>query len=132
MTYAALDQVLSNCKANEERDLADLFRLLRQPSISTQGIGVAECAALAEELLAAAGFAALQLPTAGYPMIYAERCNAPGKPTVLIYGHYDVQPPEPLALWESPPFEPTIFDARAAAPRGACRRGAVGHPGIAD
>ena len=92
--------------------------MLRQPSISTQNIGVAECADLVEELLTTAGFAARQMPTAGYPMIYAERCNAPGKPTVVIYGHYDVQPPEPLDLWESPPFEPTIRNGHIYA-RGA-------------
>ena len=71
MNQAALSQVLANCDANRERDLAGLFQLLRQPSISTQDVGVRECAALAEELLAAAGFAARQLPTAsvaGYRM----------------------------------------------------------------
>src|SRR3954453_22135314 len=102
-----LHRVLDTCHGNRQRDLDDLFRLLRQPSISTQNVGVAECAALVEELLAAAGFAARRIPTAGHPMVYAERCHAPGMPTVLIYGHFDVQPPDPLDAWVSPPFEPT-------------------------
>ncbi|MCC6791332.1 MAG: M20/M25/M40 family metallo-hydrolase [Thermomicrobiales bacterium] len=118
MAHPNLDRALASCEANRQRDLDDLFRLIRQPSISTQNIGVAECAALVEELLATAGFAVTSYPTAGHPMIYGERCNAPGKPTVLIYGHYDVQPPEPLDRWDSPPFEPEIRDGRIWA-RGA-------------
>ena len=58
------------------------------------------------------------MPTAAHPVIYAEWLGAPGKPTVLIYGHYDVQPPEPLAEWLSPPFEPTVRDGKLFA-RGA-------------
>lgn len=113
-----LGRVLERCEANRERDLDDLFRLLRQPSISAQDVGVAECAALVRDLLAGAGLDARLLPTAGQPMVYGERCRAPGRPTVLIYGHYDVQPPDPLAAWASPPFAPTIRDGRIYA-RGA-------------
>lgn len=118
MAHATLDSVLAACDANRERDLGDLFRLLRQPSISTQNIGVAECAALVAELLRDAGFEPRLLPSGGHPMVYAERTNRPGQPTLLLYGHYDVQPPEPLNLWESPPFEPTIRNGRIYA-RGA-------------
>src|SRR5262245_35493131 len=106
MTHPDLDRVLAACDSQQQRNLDDLFRLVRQPSISAQNVGVAECAALEMELLAAAGFSAKLFPTAGHPMILAERSNAPGKPTVLIYGHYDVQPPDPLDQWLSPPFEP--------------------------
>ncbi len=113
-----LERVHEVCAANRERDLDDLVRLLRQPSISAQDVGVADCAALVRDLLAEAGLAARLLPTAGHPVVYAERCRAPGRPTVLIYGHYDVQPPDPLAAWTSPPFEPAIRDGKLFA-RGA-------------
>src|SRR6201985_3920429 len=59
------------------------------------------------------------IPTAKYPLVYADWLHAPGKPTVLCYGHYDVQPADPLELWKSPPFEPTIRDGKIYA-RGAC------------
>src|SRR5829696_6069808 len=107
-----IDRVLAACDANRDRNLADLIRLLRQPSISAQNIGVTECADLISDLLRAAGFEPHLYETPRHPMIYAERLNAPGKPTVLIYGHYDVQPPEPLDQWISPPFEPTIRDGK--------------------
>ncbi|MGH2604618.1 MAG: M20/M25/M40 family metallo-hydrolase, partial [Dehalococcoidia bacterium] len=109
-----LDQVLEACddEGRRERDLADLVRLLRQPSISAQDIGVGECAALVEELLREAGPRTRLLPTERHPMVFGEWREAPGQPTVLIYGHYDVQPPDPLDAWVSPPFEPTIRDGR--------------------
>src|SRR5205085_6709940 len=59
------------------------------------------------------------IPTAGHPVVYAEWLGAPGQPTALLYGHYDVQPPEPLELWTTPPFEPTLRDGKLYA-RGAC------------
>ncbi|MDQ3411926.1 MAG: M20/M25/M40 family metallo-hydrolase [Chloroflexota bacterium] len=118
MAAATLDQVLAVCAANRERDLADLVRLLRQPSISAEDSGVAECAALVQQFFLDAGFAPTLLPTAGHPMVFAERSGAAGQPTVLIYGHYDVQPPDPVAAWVSPPFEPAIRDGRLFA-RGA-------------
>jgi len=111
-TMTELDRVLANAERNRDRDLADLLSLVRQPSISAQGVGVAECAALAADLLRAAGLATREIATAGHPMVYGEWLGAPGKPTVLFYGHYDVQPPDPLDLWKSPPFEPTIRDGR--------------------
>ena len=107
-----LAAVLAHAESRRDDDLADLFRLLRQPSISAQDIGVAECAALEEALLQDAGLQTRRLETAGHPMIYGEWLGAPGKPTILFYGHYDVQPPDPLDLWESDPFEPEIRDGR--------------------
>lgn len=114
----SLDTILAACREREARDLADLFRLVAQPSISAQNIGVGECADLFVEVLSDAGFSARLMPTAAHPMVYAEWLGAPGQPTVLVYGHYDVQPPEPLEQWLSPPFEPTIRDGKLFA-RGA-------------
>jgi acetylornithine deacetylase/succinyl-diaminopimelate desuccinylase-like protein len=104
--------VLAACREREERDLGDLFRLVAQPSISAQDIGVRECADLFVEILRGAGFSARLMPTPAHPVIYAEWLGAPGRATVLIYGHYDVQPPEPLDEWLSPPFAPTVRDGK--------------------
>jgi acetylornithine deacetylase/succinyl-diaminopimelate desuccinylase-like protein len=108
----ALPNVLIAAEANQERDLADLLRLIAQPSISAQGIGIAECCAIEEELLRSAGLTIRIIETPRQPMVYGEWSGAPSKPTVLFYGHYDVQPADPLELWTSPPFEPTIRDGR--------------------
>lgn len=104
--------VLAACDETREPDLADLFRLLAQPSISAQGIGVDRCSELVRDLLESSGFASRIIATPGAPVVYGERCNVPGQPTLLIYGHYDVQPADPLDAWVSPPFEPTIRDGR--------------------
>ncbi|MFN8591943.1 MAG: M20/M25/M40 family metallo-hydrolase [Thermomicrobiales bacterium] len=107
-----LDRILAACGDRQERDLADLRRLVAQPSISTQDIGVDACAELFIGLLRDAGFRARSIPTAAHPIIYGEWLGAPGAPTLLIYGHYDVQPPEPLDAWLSPPFELTLRDGK--------------------
>ena len=107
-----LSAVLAHAETRRDADLEDLFTLLRQPSISAQNVGVAECADLELKLLQDAGLEAKLLPTSGHPMVYGEWLGAPGKPTVLFYGHYDVQPADPLDLWESEPFEPEIRDGR--------------------
>jgi acetylornithine deacetylase/succinyl-diaminopimelate desuccinylase-like protein len=118
MTSTSLETILAACQVRAERDLADLYTLIRQPSISAQNIGVRECADLFVDVLREAGFDVRLMPTPAHPIVYAEWLGAPGKPTVLIYGHYDVQPPEPLDQWLSPPFEPTVRDGKLFA-RGA-------------
>lgn len=101
---------------------AELFEFLRIPSVSTRAEHRSDVERAAEWLagsLRAAGLAAEILPTAGHPVVLGEWRKAPaGAPTVLIYGHYDVQPAEPLELWDSPPFEPDLRDGRVYA-RGA-------------
>jgi acetylornithine deacetylase/succinyl-diaminopimelate desuccinylase-like protein len=96
--------------------LDDLFAFLRIPSISSSSAHNAEtqrAAAWLHERLAHIGFAVETLPTAGHPVVLAEWRKAPkGAPTILVYGHYDVQPPEPLELWTTPAFEPTIRDGK--------------------
>ncbi|MFP4054183.1 MAG: dipeptidase [Phycisphaerae bacterium] len=106
---------------NRERFLASLTELLHFPSVANAEISPHPCEACADwlaEYLRGLGLGARVLPTAGQPAVYAESPAPPGAPTVLIYGHYDVQPPEPLELWDTPPFEATLRDGRLYA-RGA-------------
>lgn len=92
----------------------DLFEFLRIPSVSARSehnADTARAAAWLHAKLAGIGFKTETMPTAGHPIVLAEWRGAPaGAPTVLVYGHYDVQPPEPLELWHSPAFEPAIRD----------------------
>ena len=108
-------------EANLGRIRAELYDFLRIPSISAKPEHAQDTRRAAEWLsdkLAAAGLAAEVVDTPGHPIVLAEWRGARGAPTVLIYGHYDVQPPEPLDEWSSPPFEPTERDGRIYA-RGA-------------
>ncbi|RVT84193.1 M20/M25/M40 family metallo-hydrolase [Rhodobacteraceae bacterium CCMM004] len=105
---------------DRQRDafVAQLTEYLRHPSISAQNIGIREVSALLVRRLSDLGFAAEAVSTDGHPMVMARGPEVPDRPTVLLYGHYDVQPPEPLEAWVTPPFEPTIRDGRIWA-RGA-------------
>ncbi|HSX12865.1 MAG TPA: dipeptidase [Chlamydiales bacterium] len=100
----------------------DYFRFLRFASVSTDESyrpHVMACADFLADYLKKHGFHAEQIPTIGYPIVYAEDCSAgPAAPTILIYGHYDVQPVDPIESWVSPPFEPTERDGKIYA-RGA-------------
>src|SRR5215831_7872947 len=90
---------------DHRQDFLDrLFDYVRRPSISAHGLGNAEVADYIAGVLTRIGLAARVIPTAGWPMVLAERNDAPGAPTVLLYRHYDVQPPDPLEEWLSPPF----------------------------
>ncbi len=99
-----------------DRFVDELIDLLRIPSISTDPAYAGEvrrCAVAVADHLRLAGFEIVEvMDTGGHPIVYAERIEDPALPTVLVYGHYDVQPPDPLDLWTSPPFEPTIRDGR--------------------
>ena len=99
-------------EANDQRLHDELFEFLRIPSVSARfehNADVANAAAWLHGKLAAIGFTPETIATPGHPVVLAEwRGASAGAPTVLVYGHYDVQPPEPLALWTSPPFEPEI------------------------
>lgn len=97
---------------NKDRFVNELMELLRIPSVSADPKfkdDVLRTAEAVREKLAAAGGENTQLiPTKGYPVVYGDKIIDPKLPTVLVYGHYDVQPPDPLDLWTSPPFEPVI------------------------
>jgi acetylornithine deacetylase/succinyl-diaminopimelate desuccinylase-like protein len=98
--------------AQREQHLAELCEFLRIPSVSAKSEhkpDVERAARWVADHLRAAGFQAVEIvPTGLHPLVYAESLEAPGKPTILFYGHYDVQPPEPLELWTSPAFEPAV------------------------
>jgi acetylornithine deacetylase/succinyl-diaminopimelate desuccinylase-like protein len=102
---------MSFARENHARFLDDLKALLRIPSVSTLPEHKQDCRKAAESLLSDLKRIGMQnaklIETEGHPLVYADWLHAPGKPTVLIYGHYDVQPPDPLDEWLSPPFEPT-------------------------
>ncbi|MCK5053508.1 MAG: M20/M25/M40 family metallo-hydrolase, partial [Anaerolineales bacterium] len=106
--FKALDDTIQR---NLQTSLGDLSRLCALPSIATQNSGMVECAELTAELLRARGFEVKIMPTKGFPVVYAERKGRADR-TLLFYNHYDVQPPEPLELWDSPPFEPTLRDGK--------------------
>lgn len=108
---------------NKERFLEELLELLRIPSVSAKTEhkpDMQRCAEAIKERLLKAGADKVEIySTEGHPIVYGEKTIDPAKPTVLVYGHYDVQPPEPLELWKSGPFDPTIVDGKIYA-RGSC------------
>jgi acetylornithine deacetylase/succinyl-diaminopimelate desuccinylase-like protein len=108
---------------HKDRFLNELLDLLRIPSVSAKSEHKADmikCAEAVKASLVAAGADTVTIyETEGHPIVYGEKIVDPTKPTVLVYGHYDVQPAEPLELWNSPAFEPTIIDGKIFA-RGSC------------
>lgn len=120
--------VLERAASQRDRYVAELLEFLRIPSISADSRRRDEmnrCAEFVAAKLTAAGVAARIFPTDGHPIVYGELLAAPGRPTVLVYGHYDVQPPEPLDLWKSPPFEPRIEGENVYARGAADDKGQV-------
>jgi acetylornithine deacetylase/succinyl-diaminopimelate desuccinylase-like protein len=92
--------------AQHDRFLDDLKAFVAQPSVAATGQGITEMAALVQQRLERIGATVQQIPTGGAPIVYAEIGSGPR--TLLIYNHYDVQPPDPIALWTTPPFEPSV------------------------
>ncbi|MBU7032108.1 MAG: M20/M25/M40 family metallo-hydrolase, partial [Theionarchaea archaeon] len=101
-----------------------LMELLRIPSVSTIHQGIDECAHKVEGLLSDAGFQTQLIHTTGHPVVFGEKKGKSDK-TLLFYDHYDVQPPDPLNEWESPPFEPEIRDNRLYARGVADNKGNI-------
>lgn len=110
------DRLQAYMEAHKKEHIEELKAYLRIPSISAVSehkADIVRCAEWTAEALRQAGIENVEiLPTGGHPVVYGEWLHAEGKPTVLIYGHYDVQPAEPLELWSSPPFEPEIRDGK--------------------
>jgi acetylornithine deacetylase/succinyl-diaminopimelate desuccinylase-like protein len=104
--YRGIDQYLED---HLQESIQELSRLCAQPSVSAQNWGLVECAQLVGQMLEKRGFGVQIIETGGPPVVYAER-RGRSERTLLFYNHYDVQPAEPLELWESPPFVPTLRD----------------------
>ena len=117
-----MENVVNYINSHRATYVEELKQFLRIPSISTLAEKKPDMKTAAEFVAGKLRSAGMQnvkiIETKGHPLIYADWLNAPGKPTVLIYGHYDVQPVDPINLWDSPPFEPTIKDGKIYA-RGA-------------
>ncbi len=114
-------------KQHQDRFLNEMLDLLRIPSVSAKSEHKADmlkCAeAVKQNLLSSGCTKAEVLDTDGFPVVYGEKIIDPAKPTVLVYGHYDVQPPEPLELWNSGPFDPVIKDGKVFARGSADDKG---------
>jgi acetylornithine deacetylase/succinyl-diaminopimelate desuccinylase-like protein len=106
--YTKIDAYLDS---HLDDSIAELSRLVAQPSVGAQNLGMQECATLVAGMLRQRGFTTEVLPTGGAPVVFGER-KGKGDKTLLFYCHYDVQPPEPLELWESPPFEPSLREGK--------------------
>lgn len=106
--FEAVDRYLD---AHLDDSIAELSRLCAQPSVSAQNWGLEETAQMVSEMLEKRGFTASIYATGGAPVVFAER-KGRGDKTLLFYNHYDVQPAEPLELWENPPFVPTLKDGK--------------------
>ncbi|MBM3470542.1 MAG: dipeptidase [Armatimonadetes bacterium] len=106
-----MDQAVAYAREQDGRFLSELIEFLRIPSVSTapeRATDVARAAAWIAGHLERIGLRSRVEPTDLHPIVRADWLGAPGRPTVLCYGHFDVQPPDPLGLWNSPPFEPTV------------------------
>jgi len=124
-----MPSIQSYIESNKQRFLDELLDFLRIPSVSADPAYKADVARTADfvaDALRKAGADNVEIcKTAGHPIVYADKLTDPSKPTILVYGHYDVQPPDPLDLWDSPAFEPVIKTTKlhpegAIFARGAC------------
>lgn len=106
--YKPLDEYLDS---HLDESISELTKLASQPSVGAQNLGMVECAQLVANMLKSRGFSVDIQPTAGAPVVFGEIKGKIDK-TILFYNHYDVQPPEPLELWETPPFEPSLREGK--------------------
>src|SRR5216110_3799756 len=124
-----VDKVIDYVNVNRDRYLDELKAFLAIPSISAlpaHAADVKRCAEWTAEEMRRVGLQNVKLiDTPGFPVVYGDWLGAPGAPTILFYGHYDVQPVDPLNLWESPPFEATVRDGELYARGAADDKGQV-------
>ena len=116
-----MNDVLDFLRQQQSISLEQLCSFLRIPSVSADSAYAPQmgiCAEWVQNSMTEAGLKATIYPTKGHPIVYGERIENPALPTVLVYGHYDVQPPDPLNLWTTPAFEPQVRDGKLFA-RGA-------------
>ncbi len=116
-----MQDILDRLRSEQAGTLEELCEFLRIPSVSADSAfagDVRRCAEWVRNAMQKAGLKAEIHPTKGHPIVYGERIEDPALPTVLVYGHYDVQPPDPLNLWTTPAFEPQVRDGKLFA-RGA-------------
>lgn len=121
MPSQSFPQVEAFLQSNQQQALDELIEFLKIPSVSADSQfkpQMQQCAQFVQNSLTEAGMQATIHPTEGHPIVTGERIVDESRPTVLIYGHYDVQPPDPLDLWTTPAFEPTVRDGKLFA-RGA-------------
>ena len=107
-----LSDIFTSIDQHAQAFLDQLIDYLRRPSISAYGEGIGEVAEYIALVMRRMGLSVKIMPTSGWPMVFGEYTVRADAPTVLLYGHYDVQPPDPLEAWTTPPFEPTIRDGR--------------------
>ena len=112
MSTIDLSDIFAYIDQHEQTFLARLIDYLRRPSISAYGEGIGEVAEYIAGVMRGMGLHVRIMPTDGWPMVFGEYRARADAPTVLLYGHYDVQPPDPLEEWISPPFEPTVRGGR--------------------
>jgi acetylornithine deacetylase/succinyl-diaminopimelate desuccinylase-like protein len=110
--HPSLPPVYDHIQVSQQAFIERLMDYVRHPSISAHDIGIREVSEILVKMLTELGLETQAIPTEGHPMVLGRWEKAPGAPTVLLYGHYDVQPPDPLDEWVSPPFDPTIRDGR--------------------
>lgn len=110
--YPELSDIFAYIDQHEQVFLDRLIDYLRRPSISAYGEGIAEVADYIANVMGDMGLSVKIMPTSGWPMVFGTSPVVPGAPTVLLYGHYDVQPPDPLEAWTTPPFEPALRNDR--------------------
>src|ERR1700722_2993092 len=121
---AKVEKLLAENEAGFVEELKAFCRIPRVSAGPAYREQVSQAARFVADRLQQAGFDAVRIvPTGGHPVVTAELCRVESAPTVLVYGHYDVQPPDPLDRWTSPPFEPTVRDGRLYARGSADDKG---------
>ena len=118
-TVKDIDQYI---ESNLDRSVSEIIRLCSQPSVSATGEGVSECADLVAQLLGEYGLEVSTMATPGHPVVIG-RCSGQSERTLLFYNHYDVQPPDPIDEWDTPPFDPVVKDGRLYARGSADDKG---------